>query len=38
MLLSDHLDGLSFRALGRKYGMSSMKAWRISSARIEGAS
>lgn len=28
-LLSDHLDGLSFRKLGRKYKMSPMKAWRI---------
>lgn len=28
-ILSDHLDGLSFRKLGRKYGMSPMKAWRI---------
>jgi len=28
-ILSDHLDGLSFRALGRKYGMSPMRAWRI---------
>jgi hypothetical protein len=28
-LLSDHLDGLSFRKLGSKYKMSPMKAWRI---------
>lgn len=28
-MLSDHLDGLSFRSLGRKYGMSPMKSWRI---------
>ena len=28
-ILSDHLDGLSFRTLGRKYGMSPMKTWRI---------
>lgn len=28
-ILSDHLDGLSFRKLGRKYSMSPMKAWRI---------
>lgn len=28
-ILSDHLDGLSFRKLGRKYDMSPMKAWRI---------
>lgn len=28
-LLNDHLDGVSFRALGRKYRLSPMKAWRI---------
>ena len=28
-ILSDHLDGLSFRKLATKYGMSSMSAWRI---------
>lgn len=28
-ILSDHLDGLSFRDLARKYRMSPMKAWRI---------
>lgn len=28
-ILSDHLDGLSFRKLARKYGISAMKAWRI---------
>lgn len=28
-MLSDHLDGLSFRQLGRKYAMSPMKMWRI---------
>ncbi|MBU2459805.1 transposase [Patescibacteria group bacterium] len=28
-MLSDHLDGLSFRVLGRKYRMSPMRAWRI---------
>lgn len=28
-ILSDHLDGFSFRTLARKYGMSPMKAWRI---------
>ena len=28
-LLSDHLDGLSFRDLSRKYHLSPMKAWRI---------
>jgi hypothetical protein len=29
LLLSDHLDGLSFRELGRKHNMSAMKVWRI---------
>lgn len=28
-MLSDHLDGISFRRLGEKYSMSQMKAWRI---------
>ncbi len=28
-ILSDHLDGLSFRALANKYSISHMKAWRI---------
>lgn len=28
-ILSDHLDGLSFRDLGRKYHLSPMTAWRI---------
>lgn len=28
-ILSDHLDGLSFRKLGSKYRISPMKAWRI---------
>lgn len=28
-ILLDHLDGVSFRNLGRKYHMSPMKAWRI---------
>ncbi len=28
-ILSDHLDGFSFRTLARKYDMSPMKAWRI---------
>lgn len=28
-ILSDHLDGFSFRTLARKYDISSMKAWRI---------
>lgn len=28
-ILSDHLDGVAFRALGRKYRMSPMRVWRI---------
>ena len=28
-ILFDHLEGLSFRSLGVKYGISHMKAWRI---------
>jgi hypothetical protein len=28
-ILSDHLDGLSFRALGIRYSISPMTAWRI---------
>lgn len=28
-MLSDHLDGFSFRTLARKYDMSPMSAWRI---------
>jgi hypothetical protein len=28
-ILSDHLDGFSFRTLSRKYDISPMKAWRI---------
>lgn len=28
-ILSDHLDGLSFRTLAHKYAMSPMKVWRI---------
>lgn len=28
-ILTDHLDGLSFRKLARKYGVSPMKAWRV---------
>ncbi len=28
-ILYDHLEGLSFRSLGVKYGMSHMKVWRI---------
>jgi hypothetical protein len=29
LILSDHLDGLSFRDLGRKYSLSPMSTWRI---------
>ncbi len=29
VILSDHLEGLSFRDLATKYGVSPMKAWRI---------
>lgn len=29
LILSDHLDGLSFRKLSLKYNISPMKAWRI---------
>lgn len=28
-ILADHLDGFSFRTLARKYGISTMTAWRI---------
>lgn len=28
-ILYDHLDGLSFRSLANKYGMSHMRIWRI---------
>ena len=28
-ILSDHLDGLSFRRLAEKYSLSSMSAWRV---------
>lgn len=28
-LLNDHLDGMSFRSLAVKHGISAMKAWRI---------
>lgn len=34
-MLSDHLDGLSFRQLGRKYRMSPMKAWRICEEELQ---
>lgn len=33
-ILNDHLDGLSFRDLSRKYDISSMKAWRICEERL----
>lgn len=33
-LLCDHLDGLSFRQLGRKYAMSPMKTWRICESEL----
>lgn len=33
-ILNDHLDGLSFRALGNKYHISPMKAWRICEERL----
>lgn len=33
-ILNDHLDGLSFRDLSRKYNISSMKAWRICEERL----
>lgn len=34
-LLNDHLDGLSFRALSRKYRISPMKAWRICEEQLK---
>lgn len=34
-ILSDHLDGFSFRTLSRKYDMSPMKAWRICEAELK---
>lgn len=34
-ILNDHLDGLSFRKLARKYGMSPMKAWRICQGELK---
>lgn len=34
-ILSDHLDGFSFRTLGRKYDMSAMTAWRICEAELK---
>lgn len=35
MILYDHLEGLSFRSLGVKYGMSHMKAWRICESELK---
>lgn len=34
-ILSDHLDGFSFRTLARKYGVSPMKAWRICEEELQ---
>lgn len=34
-ILSDHLDGLSFRKLAVKYRISPMKAWRICEGELE---
>lgn len=34
-MLSDHLDGLSFRTLGRTYGVSPMTAWRICETELK---
>lgn len=34
-ILSDHLDGLSFRDLARRYRLSPMKAWRICEEELE---
>jgi len=34
-ILSDHLDGFSFRTLARKYDMSPMKAWRICESELK---
>ena len=34
-LLSDHLDGLSFRKLARKYSLSPMTAWRLSEEALQ---
>lgn len=33
-ILTDHLDGLSFRALAHKYTMSPMRAWRICEEKL----
>lgn len=34
-ILLDHLDGLSFRDLGRRYDMSAMKTWRICESELK---
>jgi hypothetical protein len=34
-ILSDHLDGLSFRKLACKYHLSPMKAWRVCKSELE---
>lgn len=34
-LLNDHLDGVSFRRLSVKYGISAMKAWRVCKEGLE---
>lgn len=34
-ILYDHLEGLSFRSLGVKYGISHMKAWRMCEERLK---
>jgi len=35
LILSDHLDGVSFRALVRKYRLSPMTAWRICEKQLK---
>jgi hypothetical protein len=34
-ILSDHLDGFSFRTLARKYNISPMNAWRICDSELK---
>jgi hypothetical protein len=34
-ILLDHLDGVSFRNLGRKYALSPMKVWRICETELK---
>jgi hypothetical protein len=34
-ILLDHLDGISFRNLGRKYAVSPMKVWRICEEELQ---